>query len=228
MAQLFGPSSNIYSKLTLLLAALAAGAGVTLVMAFERSPYKTNENVIYTQPIKFSHDHHTAGLGIEGLNGGVSSYAIWCLHQVYYPGNQLMGFGLWRWKEDDWAVNPVYHAWSLFTRHTKRGDCVRLEIDPAADKEMLAFLTEALQVDPDFVYVAAPIDLAACMQLTDLKGFDSLKYESWPPQQSPARRTRRGPPRGRSPARSRSTPGLRCTRRRRRRRPQQPPHRRLP
>jgi hypothetical protein len=65
MAQLFGPSSNIYSKLSLLLAALVATGGLTLVMAFERSPYRTNENVVYTQPIKFSHDHHTAGLGID-------------------------------------------------------------------------------------------------------------------------------------------------------------------
>ncbi|MEM8930156.1 MAG: cytochrome c3 family protein [Acidobacteriota bacterium] len=65
MAQIFGPSSNIYSKLSILLGLLLAGTGVTLVMAFERSPYKTNEGVIYTQPIKFSHDHHVAGLGID-------------------------------------------------------------------------------------------------------------------------------------------------------------------
>lgn len=65
MAQIFGPSSNIYSKLSIVLAALLAGGGVTLVLAFERSPYMTNENVIYTQPIKFSHDHHTAAMGID-------------------------------------------------------------------------------------------------------------------------------------------------------------------
>lgn len=65
MAQLFGPSSNIYSKLSIVLGLVLAGAGVTLVMAFERSPYKTNEDVVYTQPIKFSHDHHTAALGID-------------------------------------------------------------------------------------------------------------------------------------------------------------------
>jgi hypothetical protein len=65
MAQIFGPSSNIYSKLSIVLGGLLALGGVTLVMAFERSPYKTNENVIYTQPIKFSHDHHVAGLGID-------------------------------------------------------------------------------------------------------------------------------------------------------------------
>ena len=65
MAQIFGPSSNIYSRLSILLAVVLGGAGVTLVLAFERSPYRTNENVIYTQPVKFSHDHHTAGLGID-------------------------------------------------------------------------------------------------------------------------------------------------------------------
>ncbi|MEM8995753.1 MAG: cytochrome c3 family protein [Acidobacteriota bacterium] len=65
MAQIFGPSSNIYSRLSILLAAVLAGAGAFLVLAFERSPYRTNENVIYTQPVKFSHDHHTAALGID-------------------------------------------------------------------------------------------------------------------------------------------------------------------
>lgn len=65
MAQLFGPTSNIYSKLSLLLAFVLANAGLFAVLAYERSPYKTNENVIYEQPIKFSHDHHTAGLGID-------------------------------------------------------------------------------------------------------------------------------------------------------------------
>lgn len=65
MAQIFGPTSNIYSKLSIVAAVLLAGSGVLLVMAFERSPYKTNENMVYPQPIKFSHDHHTAGLGID-------------------------------------------------------------------------------------------------------------------------------------------------------------------
>lgn len=65
MAQLFGPTSNIYSKLSLLLAFVLVNTGIFLVLAFERSPYKTNEGVTYEQPIKFSHDHHTAGLGID-------------------------------------------------------------------------------------------------------------------------------------------------------------------
>jgi Cytochrome c7 and related cytochrome c len=65
MAQIFAPSSNIYSKLSILLGVVLALGGVTLVLAFERSPYRTNQGVVYTQPIKFSHDHHVAGLGID-------------------------------------------------------------------------------------------------------------------------------------------------------------------
>jgi hypothetical protein len=65
MAQLFGPSSNIYAKLSILLGLAVPAAGVGMVWIFERTPYKTNEGVVYEQPIKFSHDHHTAGLGID-------------------------------------------------------------------------------------------------------------------------------------------------------------------
>lgn len=65
MAQIFHPSTNTLSKLSILLALVVAGSGVGLLMAFERSPYRTNEGVVYEQPIPFSHDHHTAGLGID-------------------------------------------------------------------------------------------------------------------------------------------------------------------
>ena len=41
MAQIFGPSSNIYSKLSIVLGGLLALGGVTLVMAFERFFYYT-------------------------------------------------------------------------------------------------------------------------------------------------------------------------------------------
>ena len=109
----------------------------------------------------------------------------------FFPGEQVLGHAAFRISRnadfslrDDLAADLLAGMENILSAR-KRGDCVRLEIEPAADNQMLAFLTEALQVDPDFIYVAAPIDLAACMQLTDLKGFDALKYESWPPQQSP-------------------------------------------
>ncbi len=65
MAQIFHPSTNIYSKLSIVLALGFVGGVIGLVMAVERSSYKTNEGVVYEQPVKFSHDHHTAALGID-------------------------------------------------------------------------------------------------------------------------------------------------------------------
>ncbi len=65
MAQIFHPSTNVISKLTIVLAVGSAAGVIGLLMGFDRSPYKTNEGVVYEQPVKFSHDHHTAGLGID-------------------------------------------------------------------------------------------------------------------------------------------------------------------
>lgn len=65
MAQLFRPRANVYARLSLLGLIAVAGSGVALVMAFERSSAKTNEGVVYEQPIPFSHDHHTAAMGID-------------------------------------------------------------------------------------------------------------------------------------------------------------------
>ena len=65
MAQIFHPASTPYSRLSILAAVLLAAGGVGTMMAFERSPYRTNEGVVYEQPIPFSHDHHTAAMGID-------------------------------------------------------------------------------------------------------------------------------------------------------------------
>lgn len=62
---------------------------------------------------------------VDGLNRGVSGFTIWCLHEVYYPGGNLMNYGLWNFKDRDWAVRPVYHAVGCFTRMTERGAVVR-------------------------------------------------------------------------------------------------------
>src|SRR5262249_49860989 len=68
----------------------------------------------------------------------------------------------------------------------KHGDCVRLEVATDASEKIVSRLTEALGVGKaDIFQTAAPLDLAAFMHLADLPGFDSLKYEAWPPQASP-------------------------------------------
>jgi hypothetical protein len=65
MRQLFPRGSNAVSRASivvgLLLLAGVAGAGALL----SNSGYVTGEGVFLNQPVPFSHDHHTAGLGID-------------------------------------------------------------------------------------------------------------------------------------------------------------------
>ncbi len=64
----------------------------------------------------------TAAFVIDCLNRGVAGASIWCLHEVYYPGNGFMNYGLWDFKDNNWKPRPVYHAWSMFSRLTEAGD----------------------------------------------------------------------------------------------------------
>ncbi len=66
----------------------------------------------------------TAEFLIRGLDRGVSGASIWCLHEVYYPGNGFMNYGLWNYKDRGWETRPVYHAIANFTRFTESGDSV--------------------------------------------------------------------------------------------------------
>ncbi len=65
MAQIFRPRTNVFARLSLLGLLAVVGSGVALVMGYERSPLKTSEGLVYEQPVPFSHDHHTAALGID-------------------------------------------------------------------------------------------------------------------------------------------------------------------
>lgn len=69
----------------------------------------------------------------------------------------------------------------------KQSACVRLEIADDCSAESLAFLKRTLDVTDTEVYsLPGPLDLAAFMRMTDVKGFQKLRDESWSPQPSPA------------------------------------------
>jgi polyphosphate kinase len=110
----------------------------------------------------------------------------------FFPGEEVTGQGVFRITRnadftlrDDLATDLLAGMEGILTAR-KHGQCVRLEIDAAAGEAIQAFLKQSLRVAPDNIFVTGgPIDLAAFMQLTDLAGFESLKYEPWPPQPSP-------------------------------------------
>ena len=65
MANIFRPSSNIATKITLICGAIAPLGLIMTMSQFTRSSYVTKVNIPYEQPVPFSHEHHVTELGID-------------------------------------------------------------------------------------------------------------------------------------------------------------------
>src|SRR6266481_1558933 len=65
MAQIFHPSTNTISRVSILGAGFILAGLLWLMAALNRSSYATEEGVARQQPIQFSHQHHVGGLGID-------------------------------------------------------------------------------------------------------------------------------------------------------------------
>jgi hypothetical protein len=65
MAQIFHPSFNTFSKVSIFGAVFFLGAGLWAWDKMLRSPYTTQVDVAREQPVPFSHQHHVQGLGID-------------------------------------------------------------------------------------------------------------------------------------------------------------------
>jgi hypothetical protein len=65
MSQIFHPSWNTLSRLSIFGAAFVALGLLIVTYMINRSPYVTQVDVIQPQPVEFSHEHHVRGLGID-------------------------------------------------------------------------------------------------------------------------------------------------------------------
>ena len=65
MPQIFHPSSNTFSKLSIFGALFVVGGGLYGLAVVNRSPYVTQAGVAREQPVPFSHKHHAGELGID-------------------------------------------------------------------------------------------------------------------------------------------------------------------
>ncbi|HEX6304715.1 MAG TPA: cytochrome c3 family protein [Anaerolineales bacterium] len=65
MPQIFHPSTNPFSKVSIFGAIFFVAAFAWVLTLIFRSPYATNVNVAIDQPVPFSHEHHVSGLGID-------------------------------------------------------------------------------------------------------------------------------------------------------------------
>jgi hypothetical protein len=65
MAQIFHPSTNTLSRVSIFGAVFILVALLWLLAAINRSPYVTQAEVVRMQPVPFSHKHHVQGLGLD-------------------------------------------------------------------------------------------------------------------------------------------------------------------
>jgi len=65
MAQVFHRSMNTVSRLTIVVAAVVGGSVPALAYLINKSPHETLVRVVRDQPVPFSHEHHSRGLGID-------------------------------------------------------------------------------------------------------------------------------------------------------------------
>lgn len=65
MGQIFHPSTNTISKVSILGFVFIAAGVIAIVAALLRSPYATGVDVAIAQPIPFSHKHHVKALGLD-------------------------------------------------------------------------------------------------------------------------------------------------------------------
>ena len=67
-------------------------------------------------------------------------------------------------------------------RRRRRSDVVRLEVEATASPELVGLLIEQLDLTKDDVYaVPGPLDLKVLLGLTDLPGFDELRFPAMQP-----------------------------------------------
>ena len=65
MAQIFHPSTNTISRVTIFGGALLVCVLLGLLMGIQRSGWNTKQDVVVSQPIQFSHKHHVGDDGID-------------------------------------------------------------------------------------------------------------------------------------------------------------------
>jgi polyphosphate kinase len=88
--------------------------------------------------------------------------------------------------DDHDEVEDLVTAIERSIRERRRGAATRLEIEATAPRDLIDYLTDALDLHPNDVYTApGPLDLRGLMELYDLKGYERLRYPEFVPRIDP-------------------------------------------
>src|SRR4030042_131051 len=68
---------------------------------------------------------HMADYGTTLLTTRVNGGIAWCMHDMYYfDGGQFMQWGMWKYKDNGWAIRPWAQSFGLLTRFAPRGSLI--------------------------------------------------------------------------------------------------------
>ncbi len=114
-----------------------------------------------------------ANSAIAAMNNGFVGGSVWCLQSMYYPGPNLMDFGLWEFKDKGWQIRPVYYSYGLFTKHAHRGVIpVKIVVSPESYD-----LSAACVVDCDGHYTFYTVNLSDSALTLNLTGLPDRHYD---------------------------------------------------
>lgn len=80
--------------------------------------YAFSDNVNCQELDSYQRGMLTAKMLTVFLGEGCSCMVQWCLFDQYYGNDAMMYRGLWKYKDEDWKIRPVYYPLATVTQHT--------------------------------------------------------------------------------------------------------------
>lgn len=110
----------------------------------------------------------------------------------FFPGQTIrdcVAFRITRnadMRVDEDGAFDLLHGMQEILAERKESSCVRLELEAHADPATREFLMQCLHVDDLHVFETnGPVRLKDWFKIASLAGYDGLRFEAWPPQESP-------------------------------------------
>ncbi len=110
----------------------------------------------------------------------------------FFPGQTVLDAAAFRitrnadMRVDEDGAFDLLHGMQEILAERKESSCVRLEIEAAASAATREFLMQCLKIDDLHVFPAAgPLRIKDWFKIAGLPGFDGLRFDAWPPQETP-------------------------------------------
>ena len=114
-----------------------------------------------------------ANTAILGLNNGIVGGSVWCLHSMYYPGYNMMNYGVWEFKDNNWKIRPVFYGYGLFSKFARPG----MQPLGVVTKPLCYNLTAGALKSKSGEYIFYAVNLSSKNTTLKISGLPDGKYD---------------------------------------------------